>query len=145
MQELNIKKRKAAEIINFNGFDKKDIPMLTEAAKAVLKSEKIKNCQINFVMICDEEIKKMNAKYRKVRKITDVISFLILPRLFIGDIYISKERSKKQAKKYGNTWRQELAYLIIHGVLHLCGYTDYDIENKTKMFAKQDKIFKCLF
>lgn len=143
MQELNIKtNNKAIEFINF---PKNKVELLTKAAMMTLNSEKIKNYEINFIMVSDEEIKKLNIKYRKVRRITDVISFLVIPELFAGDIYISKGRSQKQAKKYGNTWDQELAYLVIHGVLHLCGYTDYDPVNKTKMFKKQDKIFKCLF
>jgi probable rRNA maturation factor len=120
------------------------VPVLKEAALTALKSEKVKKCEINFIMVSDAEIKKLNIKYRKTRRITDVISFMVVPELFAGDIYISKGRSEKQAKKYGNTWLEELAYLVIHGTLHLCGYTDYDPENKTEMFAKQDKIFKCL-
>ncbi|MDR1196450.1 MAG: rRNA maturation RNase YbeY [Endomicrobium sp.] len=145
MQESNIKKFKTNNEINFTGFPSKDAARLKSAVEAVLKSEKIKNYRLNFIMVSDEDIKKMNAKYRKVRRITDVISFLISPEMFIGDVYISEGRSKKQAKRYANTWLRELAYLAIHGTLHLCGYTDYDPENKTKMFAKQDKIFKCLF
>ncbi|MCL1972072.1 MAG: rRNA maturation RNase YbeY [Endomicrobia bacterium] len=131
--------------INFIKFPKSHEPLLKKAVLLTLKSEKIKKYQINFIMVSDAEIKKLNIKYRKTRRITDVISFLVAPEMFIGDIYISEGRSKKQAKRYGNTWRQELAYLAIHGTLHLCGYTDYDPENKTKMFSKQDKIFKCLF
>jgi probable rRNA maturation factor len=131
--------------INFVNFPKQYIVLLKEAVATTLKSERVKKCQINFIMISDEEIKKLNIKYRKVRRITDVISFLIVPEFFMGDIYISEKRSQKQAKKYGNTWQQELAYLVIHGVLHLCGYIDYDAVNKAKMFAKQDKIFQCLF
>lgn len=131
--------------ISFFNFPKKYEPILKEAALKTLQSEKIKNYQVNFIMVSDEEIKKLNTKYRKVRRITDVISFLIEPEMFVGDIYISEKRSQKQAKRYNNTWEEELAYLVIHGVLHLCGYTDYDTENKLKMFNKQDKIFKCLF
>lgn len=131
--------------LNFTDFPKKDVPVLERAAEMTLISEKIKKYEINFIMVSDEEIKKLNIKYRKVRRITDVISFLVVPEMFIGDIYISEGRSKKQAKRYGNTWQQELAYLVIHGTLHLCGYTDYDPENKTKMFKEQDKIFKSLF
>lgn len=142
MQELNIKTSKTLEFINF---PKLTVPLLIKAAKMTLDFEKIKNYEINFIMVSDEEIKKINTKYRKVRRITDVISFLVVPEIFAGDIYISKNRSRKQAKKYENTWEQELAYLVIHGVLHLCGYTDYDPVNKVKMFKKQDKIFKCLF
>ncbi len=130
--------------LNFENFPKKSIPLLEKAALSALKAEKIKKYEINFIMVSDEQIKKLNVKYRKVRRITDVISFLVVPEMFIGDIYISKGRSQKQAKRYGNTWEQELAYLVIHGVLHLCGYTDYDPVNKAEMFSKQDKIFKCL-
>ncbi|MDR1663058.1 MAG: rRNA maturation RNase YbeY [Endomicrobium sp.] len=131
--------------INFVNFPKKHVSILKRAANLALKSEKKRKYQVNFVMLSDEEMKKLNIKYRKVRCITDVISFLIIPEIFVGDIYISKNRTQKQAKRYGNSWVQELAYIIIHGILHLCGYTDYDVKNKSKMFAKQDKIFQCLF
>jgi probable rRNA maturation factor len=142
MQELNT--NKSGNFINFINFPKQYVNFLETAATLTLKSNKRKKYQINFIMISDEIIKNLNSKYRKVRRITDVISFLVSPELFIGDIYISKNRTQKQAKKYANSWQEELAYIVIHGVLHLCGYTDYNIENKIKMFFKQDKIFKCL-
>ncbi|MCL2334647.1 MAG: rRNA maturation RNase YbeY [Endomicrobia bacterium] len=131
--------------INFTNFPKPYLPALKKAALLALKAEKIKKCEINFIMVSDAEIKKLNVKYRKVRRITDVISFLVVPESMTGDIYISEGRSRRQAEKYANTWQQELAYLVIHGILHLCGYSDYDPKNKTEMFAVQDKIFKCLF
>ncbi|MDR0800363.1 MAG: rRNA maturation RNase YbeY [Endomicrobium sp.] len=137
--------KKNCNFINFADFPKQYAPLLKKVAAAVLESEKVKKYQINFIMVDDKEIKKLNTKYRKVRRITDVISFLVVPEFFMGDVYISKNRSQKQAKEYANTWQQELAYLVIHGALHLCGYTDYDAVNRAKMFAKQDKIFKCLF
>ncbi|MDR2066491.1 MAG: rRNA maturation RNase YbeY [Endomicrobium sp.] len=143
MQELSI--NKSSNFINFYNFPKQYVEVLKRAAILTLKSEKKKKYQINFIMVSDEDIKKLNTKYRKVKRITDVISFLVSLEKFMGDIYISKNRTQKQAKKYNNAWQEELAYLAIHGVLHLCGYTDYDVENKVKMFSKQDKIFKCLF
>ncbi|MFA7073746.1 MAG: rRNA maturation RNase YbeY [Endomicrobiaceae bacterium] len=149
MQELNTKQQKKSKTyeleVIFRGFNKKMTPMLQKAADTALNYEKIKKCQISFTMISDQEIKKMNRKYRKVNRITDVISFLVSEELFMGDIYISATRPKKNAKKYGFTHEQELCYLIIHGILHLEGYTDYDAENKSLMFSRQDKIFKCLF
>ena len=87
----------------------------------------------------------MNRKYRKVNRITDVISFLVDKNIFMGDIYISDLRPKKNAKKFGFSYEQEICYLVIHSILHLEGYTDYTPENKKKMFAKQDKFFKCIF
>jgi len=129
----------------WTGFDKKLVPLMEKTAKFALKYEKIKNYEISFTQITDIAIKKMNRKYRKVNRITDVISFLVDENLFLGDIYISDNRPKKNAKKYGLTYQQELCYLVIHAILHLEGYTDYTVENKALMFSKQDKIFKCLF
>jgi probable rRNA maturation factor len=134
--------------INFVGFNKSCVSVLTKAATLTLKHEKKRNFEINFILISDAQIKKLNTKYRKVRRITDVISFLVYPKDLIGDIYISKQRSMRQAKKYQPAklgWIKELAYLTIHGTLHLCGYSDYDPKNKKIMFATQDKIFQCLF
>ncbi|MDR3243216.1 MAG: rRNA maturation RNase YbeY [Elusimicrobiota bacterium] len=132
-------------ILKFIHFNNKHIPLLKKAAVSALKSENINSYQINFIMISDIQIKKLNAKYRNVKRITDVISFLIIPQNFTGDIYIACNRSKKQAKQYEHLWIEELAYLTIHGILHLCGYSDYETQNKKIMFEKQDKIFKCLF
>lgn len=135
---------KQKELI-FTGFDKKFVPLMKKTAEFALKFEKVKNYNISFTMISDVAIKKMNRKYRKVNRITDVISFLVDKNIFMGDIYISDNRPKKNAKKYGFSYEQELCYLVIHSILHLEGYTDYTPENKKKMFSKQDKIFKCIF
>ena len=62
-----------------------------------------------------------------------------------GDIYIAAGRSKRQAKEAGHAWDRELAYLVIHGILHLLGYTDYTTRERRRMFQKQDKVFQCLF
>ncbi|MBQ3835044.1 MAG: rRNA maturation RNase YbeY [Elusimicrobia bacterium] len=129
----------------FTNFNKKLIPSLEKTARFALKYEKINNYNISFTQISDADIKKMNRKYRKVNRITDVISFLVDEKLFLGDIYISDNRPKKNAKKFGFTYEQELCYLVIHSILHLEGHTDYDPKNKKIMFDKQDKIFKCIF
>ena len=130
---------KQKELI-FTGFDKKIVPLMKKTAEFALKYEKVKRYNISFTMVSDIDIKKMNRKYRKVNRITDVISFLVDKALFMGDIYISDNRPKKNAKKYGFSYEQELCYLVIHSILHLEGYTDYTPENKKKMFSKQDKL-----
>jgi len=148
MQESNtknLKKNNFKSSLFFTGFDKKHIPALKKTAEFAIKHEKIKNYHISFTMISDSEIKKMNRKFRKVNRITDVISFLVSEENFMGDIYISDNRPKINAKKYGMSHIEELCYLVIHAILHLEGYTDYDPKNKNLMFSKQDKIFKCLF
>jgi probable rRNA maturation factor len=118
---------------------------MRRTALFTLKTENIKKYHISFTMISDIAIKRMNRKFRKVNRITDVISFLVSEEHFMGDIYISSNRPKINAKKYSMSFEKELCYLVIHGILHLEGFTDYDVRNKTLMFSKQDKIFKCLF
>jgi len=148
MRELNIKTLKKNNLTSglfFTGFDKKVIPLLRRTALFTLKTENIKKYHISFTMISDIAIKRMNRKFRKVNRITDVISFLVSEEHFMGDIYISSNRPKINAKKYSMSFEKELCYLVIHGILHLEGFTDYDVKNKTLMFSKQDKIFKCLF
>jgi len=129
--------------IEFHHFPEKLLALPKRAAGAALK--KAGNncaCDINFVMVPDAAIKKLNRKYRAVNRITDVISFRLSQKPLCGDIYISKGRSAKQAKTAGNTWEEELAYLVIHGMLHLFDYTDYKPAQRAKMFRVQDGIFK---
>jgi len=131
--------------INLFGFPERYKPVLLETAKrTLLNCRNVELSSINIILTNDRGIRKLNKKYRNVDRITDIISFLINPVLFSGDIYIAKERSKKQAKEYDNLWQEELAYLVIHGILHLFGYTDYTPEDRKKMFNKQDKIFKTI-
>ena len=88
---------KQKELI-FTGFDKKIIPLMKKTAEFALKFEKISSYNISFTMISDDDIKRMNRKYRKVNRITDVISFLVDKKLFMGDIYISDNRPKKMQR-----------------------------------------------
>lgn len=74
-----------------------------------------------------------------------MISFKFGSAPLSGDIYIASGRSKRQAKDAGHGWESEIAYLVIHGILHLLGYTDYTPKERLTMFRKQDKIFQCLF
>lgn len=60
----------------------------------------------------------------------------------LGDIVISLDTLRKNAKHYNVTTAQELTRLVIHGILHLIGYTDYTKKDKKKMFNIQEKILK---
>jgi len=88
---------------------------------------------------------KIEQKVQECQPITDVISFKFGSSPLAGDIYIARQRSKKQAKQAGHSWEKELAYLVIHGTLHLLDYEDYSARGRREMFSKQDKIFQCLF
>ncbi|MDR0915469.1 MAG: rRNA maturation RNase YbeY [Endomicrobium sp.] len=128
--------------IHFINFPNKYIQILKQIAIIVLQTEQIKLCQLNCIIISDSDMIQLNKNYLNTNNITDVISFLLIPKLFIGEIYISKIYSQKQANCYNHTWKEELAYLMIHGVLHLCGYKDYHDVDKANMFMQQDKLFQ---
>jgi probable rRNA maturation factor len=96
--------------------------------------------EINVILLADAKIKILNRRFRRVNRKTDVISFRYSQSPLEGDIFLSKGVSKKQAKLEGHPWADELAYLTIHGILHLFGYTDYTPCNRKKMFKIQDVI-----
>ena len=101
------------------------------------------------VLITDaEEIQRLNASYRNIDRVTDVLTFpawegdaiLCPPDGYLGDIAICFERAEEQAKEYGHSLERELAFLSVHGALHLLGYDHMQPDEEKKMFAKQDEI-----
>lgn len=64
-----------------------------------------------------------------------------IPRL-LGDIFISLDRTKEQAKDYGHSFERELGFLVVHGFLHLNGYDHQTEAEEKEMFALQEKILK---
>ncbi|MDR0890850.1 MAG: rRNA maturation RNase YbeY [Endomicrobium sp.] len=130
--------------INFINFPQKYIATLKTVISITLIEEKIDICTLNCIIISDKNMIRLNEQYKQKKAITDIISFLLIPKLFIGEIYIAKKYSQEQARTYNNTWKAELAYLIIHGILHLCGYTDYTKTEKHKMIVKQDLLFNLI-
>ena len=101
------------------------------------------------VLITDaEEIQRLNASYRNIDRVTDVLTFpawegdaiLCPPDGYLGDIAICYERAEEQAAEYGHSLERELAFLSVHGALHLLGYDHMQPDDEKKMFAKQDEI-----
>lgn len=80
---------------------------------------------ISVTIVDDDSIKSLNKKYREVGGSTDVLSFNINEKLpdgiYLGDVVVNEDQAKKQAGNYGNTYEQEIADLVSHGVLHLLG------------------------
>jgi len=89
--------------------------------KSILKKEKAEG-KVNLVLVGDQEIHRLNKKFRKKDKPTDVLAFPMGEEGILGDIAISTETTKRNATRYGVSYRQELKRLVIHGVLHLVGY-----------------------
>ena len=101
------------------------------------------------VLITDaEEIQRLNFSYRQIDRVTDVLTFpawegdviLCPPDGYLGDIAICFERAQEQAEEYGHSLERELAFLSVHGALHLLGYDHMEPDDERKMLAQQDEI-----
>lgn len=95
--------------------------MFDSLVKKILKREQVKG-RINIILVDDKAIRRLNKKFRKKDKATDVLAFPMGEEGILGDIAISRETAKKNAKRYGASYKRELKRLVIHGVLHLLGY-----------------------
>ena len=121
-------------------------------------------CEINVLLTDDASIRTINKAYRNIDKATDVLSFPmfqltpgVLPENWdeykdpetglvpLGDMAISLERAKEQAKEFGHSTRREVGYLTIHSILHLLGY---DHENggmeRVRMREKEEYVMSQL-
>jgi len=101
------------------------------------------------VLITDaEEIQSLNRNYRKIDRVTDVLTFpawegeaILCPKdEYLGDIAICYERAQQQAQDYGHSLERELAFLAVHGALHLLGYDHMTPEDEKTMQKKQEEI-----
>ena len=96
----------------------------------------------------DHQIKKLNQEYLHRNRPTDVISFSQIEGEFshinthlLGDVVISVETAKRQAREAHATLLDEITFLLIHGILHLVGYDhEGSVENARKMKAKERKL-----
>jgi probable rRNA maturation factor len=79
---------------------------------------------ISVAIIGDKEMSRLNSQYRKIDKTTDILSFPDNDPDFLGELIISYTQLKKQAPIYSRSFDEELAFIIIHGLLHLIGFED---------------------
>ena len=102
-------------------------------------NEAYKEGDINFIFCEDNYLLKMNVKYLKHNELTDIISFdYTMGKMISGDIFISVDRINENALTYEVNVEDELHRVIIHGILHCCGYKDKTKEDKLLMRKKED-------
>ncbi len=111
---------------------------------------KLNNVSFNIIIIDNERIHEINKTYRGIDRPTDVISFALEDEKdmvldsdagrILGDIYISIDRCREQAIEYGHSFLRELAFLCVHGFLHLQGYDHMEKQDEEVMFKLQDEI-----
>lgn len=94
---------------------------------------------VSFVFCSDKFLHKMNIEHLKHNTLTDIITFDYCEgEKIIGEMFLSIDRIKENAKKFKNSFEDELHRVMIHGILHLCGYKDKTIEDQKVMSKKED-------
>ena len=141
------------------GVDERKCALIRKAIRTALSAERVDfPCEVDVSVTSDEGIHQINLDMRQVDRPTDVLSFPAfdltpgeLPGpedadpatglVPLGDMVISLERVNAQAKEYGHSNRRELAYLVVHSVLHLLGYDHLDEgPQKAQMRGREDAI-----
>lgn len=102
--------------------------------------------EFSIIFVNDAKIQEINRTYRKIDRVTDVISFALCDdpeneaEDELGDIFIDIDQAIRQASLYGHTPDREIAFLAVHGYLHLCGYDHMCKEDEEKMCKRQEEI-----
>ena len=95
--------------------------------------------EINYIFCNDSHLLEINIKELKHNTLTDIISFdYTVGDIISGDIYISTDRVEENTKEFDSIFDDELNRVIIHGVLHYCGYKDKTDDEKKEMRSKED-------
>ncbi len=121
------------------------------------KEEKLENSKliITVTLTTPEQIREINSQYRNIDMSTDVLSFPMFSKEeldekiktndflyedILGDIVISVQKVKEQAKEYGHSFERELSYMVVHGFYHLMGFDHIEEKDKIVMRPKEEKV-----
>ena len=131
-------------IKNLNKKRKIDRIAVKTAVLRVLRGFGKSDCVIGITFVDTKRIKRLNKKYMKKREATDVLSFSLGRRRgeIIGDIYISSDEAKHNAKRFNTCFRKEILLYAIHGVLHTLGFGDKSAVEKKKIRRLESKFLK---
>lgn len=109
----------------------------------VIESEDKEEGEINYIFCDDDYLYEINVQYLEHETLTDIISFdYTLGNLISGDIFISIERVKDNAQDFGVSFEEELKRVMVHGILHYCGYKDKTEADEKLMRAKEEEKMK---
>lgn len=130
-------------MINFNyetEFTLENEQAFEDWLSRVIVSENKKEGEINYIFCDDEYLHKINLEYLNHDTLTDIISFdYSMGNELNGDIFVSIERVKDNAADFNVLFEDELKRVIVHGVLHYCGYKDKSEVDEALMRSKEDE------
>lgn len=106
----------------------------------VIASEEKSEGEISYIFCDDAYLHQLNVDYLSHNTLTDIISFdYCLGNQINGDIFISVERVQENANEFSTTFDEELKRVIIHGILHYCGYKDKSETDQAEMTNKENE------
>ena len=125
------------------------------AAEKVGELYGVENGEVSVTLTNNDYIHQLNRKYRQIDRPTDVLSFALNeseepdiengPDInVLGDIILSVERAEEQAAEYGHSLRREIAFLTVHGMLHLLGYDHMEEADRLEMEKEQRYVMEQL-
>ena len=114
--------------------------------QSVIQEEQKRLQSIRFIFCRDDFLHQINVAYLNHDTLTDVITFPYsdTEEVIDGEIYISVDRIKENANTYQVAMMQELHRIMVHGVLHLCGYDDKTADSKKRMSEKENLYLESL-
>jgi probable rRNA maturation factor len=126
------------------GVESKFLSKIAHRALEVLGLNKV---ELSIVLVSGAQIRRLNKLYRNKDKPTDVLSFPISEKvngwLILGDIVISVDTARRQAKELGHSLDEELKRLLVHGLVHLLGYNhELGGEEEKKFFELEEFVLK---
>ena len=135
-------------MITFNyqtNFELRNQPRIEEWITKAVDAEDFELEAISYVFCTDEYLYNLNVKYLDHDTLTDIITFdYSVGKRLQGEVYISIDRVRENAQDFKQDFETELHRVIIHGVLHLCGYKDKTEEENELMRSKEDHYIKAL-
>ncbi|UQD55591.1 rRNA maturation RNase YbeY [Flavobacterium sp. K5-23] len=130
-------------MINFNyesDFNLDNEEVIASWLSNVILSENKKEGEINYIFCDDEYLHNINMEYLNHDTLTDIISFdYSMGNELHGDIFVSVERVADNAADFKVSFDEELKRVLVHGVLHYCGYKDKSEEDAALMRSKEDE------
>ena len=137
------------EIINLTDeeIDKSLFKDIANKTKEFLKTD---DYFVSLVLTTNEHIHEINKEYRGIDRETDVISFAFLDDKVsessedLGEIYISIDKAHSQAEEYNHSFKREISFLFVHGLLHLLGFDHMNEKDEKVMFSLQEEILESL-
>lgn len=148
-------------IIDSEDFSEEDKRRLSRALAPVADADV--PLVVELALVGEEEIQALNRGFRKIDRVTDVLSFPALDlaagksigkadypveteegALLLGSVAICKKRAEEQAAEYGHSYARELTYLAVHGVLHCLGYDHEREEDKKIMREREESVMRAL-